>query len=200
MIRVTHMLVILVSMICFPSASGADDLERLVPFTLSDIDGQKRVFNSVPNPNSNRIADVFIFILHDCPIANQYQPKIRRLAARFESEAIRFHLIHADPETTLEAARQHAQTYQIEVPVYLDPQHRIVRLLKAEVTPEAIVINSENEKVYQGRIDNLYVKLGRKRFRATQHDLANVLEAIVNGKPIEPTRTMAIGCYIPDLD
>jgi hypothetical protein len=144
-------------------------------------------------------AKVFIFILHDCPIANQYQPAIRRLVDKFRDQGVRFHLIHADPNTTEAQAQKHASEYQIESPIYLDPTHELVSRFKATVTPEAVVLDATNKKIYQGRIDNLYFKLGRKRFRPTEHDLADALKALLEGKPIKRAKTTAIGCYIPPL-
>lgn len=169
--------------------------EALEPIRIRDIAGNQ-IDLSTP---SDIKANVFIFILHDCPIANQYQPAIRRLAKDFELQGVRFHLVHADPDTTEVQAQKHASEYQIELPIYLDPNHDLVRRFEATVTPEAIVLDKKNEKVYQGRINNLYFKLGRKRFRPTEHDLADVLKAVLENGPIKHSKTTAIGCYIPPL-
>ena len=47
--------------------------------------------------------------------------------------------------------------------------------------------------VYLGRIDDRFVELGRERPAATRNDLRNVLTALVAGKPVIPSRTIAAG-------
>jgi hypothetical protein len=183
---------VLVLLLLAPVATEGDSLETI---QIMDLSGNQLELQ--PDPTVK--AKVFIFILHDCPIANQYQPAIRRLAEEFKNQGVRFHLIHADPDTTDEQAQKHASNFQIESPVYLDPKHELVRQLEATVTPEAVVLDATNTKVYQGRINNLYFKLGRKRFRPTEHDLADALKALLEGKPIKKAKTTAIGCYIPPL-
>ncbi len=177
-------------------APSQETSQPLATFEATHLNGKTTPFS----PKREGLADVFIFILGDCPISNRYQPTIRRLAKEFQAVGIRFHLVHADPETTVEAARQHAREYQIESPIYLDPGHQLVTHLGATVSPEVVVINAENQKVYQGRIDNLYFKLGRKRTQVTQHDLKDALRALRSGQTIPNARTQAIGCYIPELE
>ena len=181
-------------LITFGCVLGQSSL--LPSFTLINLQAENISFK----PSTETAAEVFIFILHDCPIANQYQPLIRRLSHQFSDRKIKFHLIHADPTLTPDAAREHAKLYEIEAPIYLDPKHKAVKLFGATVTPEVFVINSNHELVYQGRIDNLYFALGRKRFRATQHDLLDALEALLSGSPVPTPKTKALGCYVPPLD
>lgn len=176
-----------------PLLLNAGGTESLPPFEMVDIETRK---TTVGAPRG-RGANVFIFILRDCPLSNQYQPTIRRLAEAFEPLGIRFHLIHADPNTTVEEARHHAEEYTIRQSVYLDPKHELVEKLSATISPEAVVLSSTNQKLYQGRINNLYVKLGQKRFRVTQHDLREALTDIAAGREIAPRTTPAIGCFIP---
>ena len=67
----------------------------------------------------------------------------------------------------------------------LDPQHRLVKLAKATVTPEAVVFGKNGEVLYRGRIDDQYAALGKKRAAATRHDLFDALDAITAGKPVK---------------
>ena len=175
---------------------GTGSADPIPSFKIVDLDGKEKLIGG----KDSKATNVFVFILHDCPISNQYQPALSRLAERFAPYQFQFHLIHADPKATQASAKKHADEFNIESPVYLDPVHRVVRRLEATTTPEVVVLNPFNEVVYQGRIDNLYFKLGRKRFKATRHDLRDTLQAMVDGLPISHAKTKAIGCYIPPLD
>lgn len=49
---------------------------------------------------------------------------------------------------------------------------------------------------YRGRIDNLYINIGRTRQQVTSHDLTDALDAVLAGRPVKQPTTEALGCYI----
>jgi hypothetical protein len=104
--------------------------------------------------------------------------------------------VQVDPGLTPAAAREHAREYDLRALVLLDPQHRLVKLLKATVTPEAVVLGKNGQILYRGRIDDLYAGLGKKRGAPTHHDLGEALDTITAGKKVKPKETKAIGCLI----
>lgn len=151
-----------------------------------------------PFQRSESKATVFVFISTDCPISNRYAPELRRLRDQFVPQGVSWWLVYHDPELTVEAIRQHLREYQLPEPVLRDPQHALVKKAKVRVTPEAAVFAPDGRLVYHGRIDNRYVDFGKERPAATEHDLAEVLTAMLGGKPIPKATATAVGCYIPD--
>ena len=143
-------------------------------------------------------AIVFIFISTDCPISNRYVPEIRRVEEKFARSGVRFWLVYADADTSSDAIRKHVKDYHLPQEVLRDPRHMLVRLAQAHVTPEGAVFLPGGRLVYHGRIDNRYADLGKERPEATQHDLEEVLKAIVQGKPVPYSTAKAVGCYIPE--
>jgi len=141
---------------------------------------------------------VFIFVNTDCPISNRYAPEIRRVKEKFAPAGVHLWLVYADLDTSPDAIRKHLHDYQLPPEALRDPQHGLVRLSHAHVTPEAAVFLPGRQLVYHGRIDNRYADLGKERPEATQHDLENVLEAVVQGKPVLYPSARAVGCYISD--
>lgn len=174
---------------------SAKNEQRLTPPHVLDLEG--RVTN--PFQATNVKARVFIFVSNECPIANRYAPEIRRLYGQFATNTIPFWLVHADPDETPEAIARHMKEYGFTCGVLRDPQHVLVKRAKVSVTPEAAVFGADGRLLYHGRIDNWYVDFGKARVAATQHDLQRVLEAVMEGKPVRPKATRAIGCYIPKL-
>jgi hypothetical protein len=145
---------------------------------------------------------VFLFTRTDCPISNRYAPEIERLYEKFGPDAVTFWLVYCDPGESSEAIRDHLTAYGYRMGALRDPQHLLVGMVGARVTPEAAVFVPEPQgwrMLYRGRIDDRYVTLGRMRPAPTTHDLERVLEAIVRGSPPETTTTTAIGCFISDL-
>src|SRR3989441_2089442 len=143
-------------------------------------------------------AIVFVFISTDCPISNRYAPEIRRVEEEFARAGVRFWLVYADGGPSSDAIRKHVKEYRLPQQVLRDPGQTLVRLAQARVTPEGAVFLPGRRLVYHGRIDNRYADLGKERPEATQHDLEEVLKAIVQGKPVPYSTAKAVGCYIPE--
>ena len=75
--------------------------------------------------------------------------------------------------------------------------HSTAKRFDAKVTPEVVVYDEDNEKViYKGRIDNQFVRVGRRRQVLTSQELKDVLAALQNEESIEISSTDAIGCFI----
>ncbi len=142
---------------------------------------------------------VLVFVLQDCPIANSYMPELNRLHESFASRGIPLFIVETDPQITLGQAREHAEQFQIKLPVVVDAEHKWVQQAGATKTPEAVVFSPGGEILYRGRIDDRYVGLGKRRMQVTAHDLENALEAILADKPVPQVSTEAIGCFIPEL-
>ena len=141
-------------------------------------------------------AAVLVFIDAECPIANAYQPELRRLQEKFGKKGVRFVLIHADPETDVEKAQTHEKEYGITATVCIDKAHRWVKRTGATVTPEAVVLDATGKTIYKGRIDDRYADLGKKRPEPKVRDLDLALTALLAGQPVKVPKTKAVGCRI----
>ncbi|MDB5299214.1 MAG: hypothetical protein JWO87_877 [Phycisphaerales bacterium] len=162
------------------------------PLEVRDINGAARR----PLELGEAKAVVIVFISVDCPIANGYAPEINRICREYEAKHISFFLVHTDPALSETDARKHAKEYGFTCPVVIDPEHELVKRLGATVTPEVAVVGADGAVLYRGRIDDLYLALGKRRFEATTHDLRVALDAVVAGREVPVARTAAVGCAI----
>src|SRR5437868_4666237 len=89
-----------------------------------------------PTVPGEKLASVLVFYWHDCPICNSYAPDLNRIYASYTNFA--FYIVQVDPDLTPTAAREHAKEYDLKAPVLLDPDHRLVKLAGATVTPQAV--------------------------------------------------------------
>jgi hypothetical protein len=65
-----------------------------------------------------------------------------------------------------------------------------------KVTPEVVVYNVTRDSIYyQGRIDNLFERVGQRRQVVTSHELEAALYCIQHNKPVPIPRTTAVGCF-----
>jgi len=170
--------------LCF---AGPEPSSNMV---FDDLDGLPRR----PLEPGDKIASVLIFYWQDCPVSNSYAPELNRIAANHTNFA--FYIVQVDPELTPATAREHARKFDLHEPILLDTQHLLVKLAKATVTPEAVVVGKKGKILYRGRIDDGYAALEKRRPAATKHDLIETLDALAAGRPPKKTETKAIGCLI----
>ena len=167
-----------------------------VSLTVKDAKGVAQT----PFELKDAVASVLIFVTHDCPISNAYAKELERLRHDYAPRKVRFHLVYVDSDLKLPALAKHNSEYGLtNYTAILDATHALVKATGATVTPEAVVVGASGKILYRGRIDNLYTAFGKSRGHATEKDLRQALDAILNGKPVQNPRTKVIGCYIPSV-
>ena len=179
-----------------PSATSLKTSSSSLQFT----DLQGRIQTPLSQPDQQ--ATILFFVLPDCPISNAYAPEIKRISAEYSQRKIASFVVYVDPDLTIDAAKKHAKDYGYECPVICDNSLKLVQQTGVTIAPEVAVLDTNGKRLYRGRIDNLYAGLGKRRVKATELDLRNTLDAILDGKPIPNETTQSIGCFIakPELN
>lgn len=149
-------------------------------------------------PMSGDGVRVLVFVRVDCPISNRYAPEIRRISQRY-ADSVAWWLVYPNPRLSAAEISDHMQEYGYPGRPFHDRDQALVEFTGATITPEAAVYDGENQLVYCGRIDDLYVELGKRRPKPTQHDLEDAIQATLSGEPVTSKRQAAVGCYIKDL-
>lgn len=163
---------------------------------LRDVEGVQRS----PLKVSSGRASLLFFVTHDCPVSNYYAHEIRRICDEYGNKGVSCSLVYVDPTITDSQALKHAAEYgHGDYPKIVDRDHLLVKETGADVTPEAVVVLSDETIAYRGRIDNFYADYGKPRRVVTEHDLRDALDAVLAGKPVEKPSTKPVGCFIPDL-
>jgi len=180
--------------------SGLSGGERHIngpgPIRVMDLAG--RQVNPLVLP-PGRTAMVLVFTTTDCPISNRYAPDIRLLASRFEAHRIGFTLVYPVGTDTPALVRDHLTRFSYRLPAVRDTEQELVKHTGAMVTPEVAVVGAGGRVLYKGRIDDRYLDFGKDRPQPTERTLERALEAIVQGKPVSPRETRAVGCILADL-
>jgi peroxiredoxin len=146
---------------------------------------------------TDRPGIVLIFLGTECPVSNAYAPEMARLARRFAGAGIAFYGIHCDPDVTVESATKHASAYDLPFSILLDPDQRVAKQVGASVTPEVVLLASDGQVLYRGRIDDLYSPDGRRGPNARSHELEKALTAVVANELPAVNATRAFGCPLP---
>ena len=150
------------------------------------------------NETSEKIV-VLVFLRRDCPVSSRYAPVIQKISSE-HAEDVRFWLVFPDKTETSVGINGYLQDYGYQLPGLRDPKHVLVKLARAEITPEVAVFDHDRHLVYHGRIDNWYVEFGRPRPAPTTHELENAIDSALAGKSMTPSGVKGVGCYISDLE
>ncbi len=139
-------------------------------------------------------AYVLVFSSTTCPVAQRYIPKINELGRAYADKGVKFALVNASSDDTIQQMAYQALEYNIEVPVVKDLDGGVVMATGASRTPEAVII-AEGKLVYRGRIDDQY-KVSGGQPNLGSEDLKNAIDAVLAGKTIEHPETPVEGCEI----
>lgn len=142
-------------------------------------------------------ATVYVFLADTCPISQAVTLSLRELYAQYAGQGVKFVGVFPAANISPVAIGRFAKTYQLPFTLQADPGRQLTRRWHATVTPEAVVVAADGRRVlYQGRLDDSYAGLGKRRTVVTHHELADALAAVVAGRPVAVPKTEPVGCFI----
>lgn len=165
--------------------------KKIDNFTLQDAAGKAWALHNL----KDRKAVVVVFLSFECPVSNSYTQSLADLATDYAKQGVAFIGICTNDEDAAWVARN-TRDYKLPFPVFRHGESKAADALKAEVTPEALVLDSEFVLRYRGRIDNGYSARLKRNPRVTRHDLREALDDILAGKVVSTPATQAVGCPI----
>jgi len=119
-------------------------------------------------------------------LANTYAPKEIGMIA-VNSNAARF-----GGEDSLEEMVEHAKNNGYNFPYAQDPESELASAFGATKTPHIYLFNGDDKLVYRGAIDDN----AKNAKKVDVPFLANAIDALLAGNPINPQTTKALGCSI----
>ena len=151
-------------------------------------------------PEKDKIS-VYVFLGEACVISQHYTLQLKELHAKYANENIDFKGYFPNPNSTPESIAAFKEKYNIPFDVKLDKAQLQMIKFGIEVTPEVVVFKPATKEIlYQGRIDNTYFQVGKRRRVTTTFELKEALEAIQNDSPVLIKKTEVVGCFITHLD
>jgi len=139
---------------------------------------------------------LYLFLLDDCPICVDYTSTLNDLYEEY-GDSIEFVGYFPNFTSKPEKIQRFKETYGIQFKLDTDYYKTQASRWRATITPEVILYNhSKSQIVYRGRIDNKFVKLGRRRYVVTQHDLRDALRYCRSDNNMRIESTKPVGCYI----
>jgi peroxiredoxin len=137
-------------------------------------------------------AVVVVFTCNHCPVAKSYEDKLVELANKYQPQGIQFIAINPNPaemvpEDGFPEMIQRAKEKKFPFPYVYDETQKTAIAYGAKVTPHIFVVAPDRTILYEGGVDN--------RNKEPNY-LANALDAILAGKPIETPEAAYFGCTV----
>jgi peroxiredoxin len=168
------------------SQPGVLDIE------LPDVNGQSRSLSSLAGPKGT----VVVFVAGGCPTVRAYESRLIELQGASGKTGVTVVAVNANnaslspPDTVGEMAKR-AKERAFTFPYLKDEGGALARRLGAICTPHAFLLNSEQEVVYSGRIDD-----SRLGDRITSRDLQDAIADLSARREIRVRQTEPFGCSI----
>ncbi|HMP28183.1 MAG TPA: thioredoxin-like domain-containing protein [Saprospiraceae bacterium] len=139
---------------------------------------------------------VYIFMLEECVICQNYCPKINTIYEDYHDK-FNFLLVFPSFISKPSTIEKFYKDYNIKIPYKTDFYKTLVNKFDVNVTPEVVIYDPKQESVlYKGRLDNSFFALGKRRKSGISTDLVIAIEQILSGQSPRPSSTQAIGCII----
>jgi len=141
---------------------------------------------------------VYIFLHDECMICQFYTPRLTEFYNQYHAEHVGFVGFFPDPSVRAPEAKAFAEKYGIRFPLKSDFNKVWTKKLGVTVTPEvAVWDHREDRLIYRGRIDDSYVRVGKRKTHIQHEDLKNIIDAWLAGEvPNEMIETQVVGCLI----
>ncbi len=170
--------------------------DRVDDFTLPDLQGRPVSLSGLLGTHK---AVVLVFTGTDCPVGNLYMPRLVELGHAYKGRGVAFLAINSNAHESVEEIAEHARTYQVDFPVLKDDRNRVADLLRIERTCETLVIDQGGWLRYRGAVDDQYIR-GARKDRPTRAFLAEAIDAVLAGSPVEVTLTSVLSCPIERVE
>jgi peroxiredoxin len=145
---------------------------------------------------------VYVFLHDECVISQFYTPELSRLYETYRSRKVGFVGYFPNPATTADRIEAFGRDFHLDFPLLEDYKKAITRQFGITVTPEVAVWDHRTGwQIYRGRIDDSYVRVGKRKTHPQAHDLEDTIESwIRHESPQLIVQTQAIGCLINFTD
>ena len=148
-------------------------------------------------PVSHDSLTVYVFLHDECVISQFFTPQLSKLNKQSANKKVGFVGYFPDATVGPERITAFGKKFGLEFPLLQDADQVLTSKMGIRIMPEVAVWDHGQDKmIYRGRIDDSYVRVGKRRLHPQSHDLRNVIEAWIAGETLSFRETQAIGCII----
>ena len=143
------------------------------------------------------VGTLVIFSCNTCPWVIRWEDRYVSLANTYVQKGIGMIAVNSNAarfggEDSLEEMLEHAKNNGYNFPYAQDPESELASAFGATKTPHIYLFNGDDKLVYRGAIDDN----AKNAKKVDVPFLANAIDALLAGNPINPQTTKALGCSI----
>ncbi|MFO7567636.1 MAG: thioredoxin family protein [Enhygromyxa sp.] len=167
---------------------------RAPRFTLPDTAGE---MVSLPDPGTHA-AVLVVFMCNHCPYVKHVAGELARLGRELPGRGVAMFGINSNdaeryPADSPEAMRQEAAARGYVFPYLFDEDQSVARAYKAACTPDFFLFDRDLQLVYRGELDDSRPGNGKP---VTGAALRAAIDAVLEGRPVDPEQIPSMGCNI----
>jgi|GEM_PF-2474494 len=148
--------------------------------------------NAVEFDQLHKNGAVMFFFQTKCPCVKRYQNRITRLQNRYGKHGISFFYVSSNSNESFSDVMEEAKKRRLSLPLLRDEGGHLAKLLGAQGTPTAAIINGHGELVFLGWIDNERQENETGRIAY----LENAIIDVINLRAISAPTSPMFGCAI----
>ena len=138
-----------------------------------------------------------VFSCNTCPWVIRWEDRYISLATTYAQKGIGMIAVNSNAarfggEDSLEEMLEHAKNNGYNFPYAQDPESELASAFGATKTPHIYLFDGDDKLVYRGAIDDN----AKNAKKVDEPFLANAIDALLAGNPINPQTTKALGCSI----
>ena len=143
------------------------------------------------------VGTLVVFSCNTCPWVIRWEDRYVSLANTYAQKGIGMIAVNSNAarfggEDSLEEMLEHAKNNGYNFPYAQDPESELASAFGATKTPHIYLFNGDDKLVYRGAIDDN----AKNAKKVDEPFLANAIDALLAGNPINPQTTKALGCSI----
>jgi peroxiredoxin len=140
---------------------------------------------------------VVMFICNHCPYVKHINAELVRVARDYQPRGIAFVAISSNdvvnyPEDAPDKMKRAAGNLGYTFPYLYDESQAVASAYRAACTPDFYLFDEQLACVYRGQFDDSRPGKGA----ATGRDLRLAMDALLEGKPVNPQQKPSVGCNI----
>ncbi|MGB5434921.1 MAG: thioredoxin family protein [Maribacter sp.] len=144
------------------------------------------------------IGTLIMFICNHCPFVIHINPEIAKMAKEYQEKGISFIAISSNdvvnyPQDAPHLMKQKAKEVGYSFPYLYDETQEVAKAYHAACTPDFYLFDKALNLVYRGQLDD---SRPGNDIPITGKDLRDAMEALLEGKAINPNQKPSIGCSI----
>ncbi len=145
---------------------------------------------------------VYVFLHDECVISQYFTPELTRLFEKYRLKGVGFVGYFPNPAASPEKMSGFAEAYHLDFPLIQDQNKALARKFGVTITPEVAVWDHRlDQLIYRGRIDDSYVRVGKRKLHPQHFDLQEAIDGWLLGQHhTSLVQTQAIGCFISFTD